>query len=481
MPNLTISHVASKQTFKHYELLSTDGRGKVRLNGNNVLNFLKDRGFFLYRHSPTKSIYIRIIQNIVKEVGLKDILDEVIKFSKEENDAFEYDELLAHIGAWFPDKFFLLLDEKKVDIKRDKKDEMQLYFSNCIVRVTKKGIKIYDYTQLNGYIWESQIIQRNFEQIEYESFDTNFDYCTFIYNISGKNPDRILTINTSIGYLLHNYKDPSKAPAIILNDEVMSDEPEGGTGKGLIGQTIGKFCSTVPIEGKTFTFDKGFLYSRINQDTRVLFFEDVKKNFDFERLFSVLTDGVTVEKKGINEIYFAFKDTPKVLISTNYAIKGSSTSYRRRKFEIEISQHYSDKYTPFDNFKRLLFDDWDIIDWNKFDNYIINCCQLYLTHGLVRQDLINLEEKRLIVETSQDFIEFCDDYKLEGRIPKQKMFDDFISINKKFNAPWFTRIKMQSYLKAYCENKKIEVELNGFDTTKTIRCFVFKEPPEPPF
>jgi hypothetical protein len=31
---------------------------------------------------------------------------------------------------------------------------------------------------------------------------------------------------------MHGYKNLSYCPAVILNDEVISDNPEGGTGKG---------------------------------------------------------------------------------------------------------------------------------------------------------------------------------------------------------------------------------------------------------
>ena len=40
-------------------------------------------------------------------------------------------------------------------------------------------------------------------------------------------------MRSTIGYLLHAWKNLSYSPATILNDEQISDSPEGGTGKGL--------------------------------------------------------------------------------------------------------------------------------------------------------------------------------------------------------------------------------------------------------
>ena len=41
-------------------------------------------------------------------------------------------------------------------------------------------------------------------------------------------------MESTIGFLLHGHKNLSYCPAaVILNDEIISDNPEGGTGKGV--------------------------------------------------------------------------------------------------------------------------------------------------------------------------------------------------------------------------------------------------------
>lgn len=473
MTKLSIAHLAKQQKYSHYDLVFTDGRAKCDLNRTNTLAFLKNRGFYLFRTNVNKHIFIRIVTNIVKEVGKKDILDEIIAHSFEHSDSYQHEQLLGSLGKWFPDAFFLAMDEKRVEIKRDVKDSMQVYFTNCFVKVTKDKILTFPYEELKGYIWESQILQREFKVLDEP--DTEFDFSKFMWNISNQDDQRLLSLSTAIGFLAHNFKNPAACPAIVLNDEVISDDPEGGTGKGLIGKALSHFCTTVKVDGKTFTFDKGFLYSRINDDSRILFFDDVKKNFDFEKLFSVITEGITTEKKGFDEQYRDFSETPKILISTNYALKGSGNSHARRRFELEIAQYYNSIRTPETEFNRMMFNDWDANDWLQFDNYIILCCQLYLKNGLVKQGLINLPEKRFETETTREFMEFITDYKLQGRIPKQQMFDDFIVKNPQYGKQlWFTRTKLQQWVKSYCSYRNLNVELNGFDTSKTIRCFIFE-------
>ena len=45
-------------------------------------------------------------------------------------------------------------------------------------------------------------------------------------------------MKSTIGYLLHAWKNLSTAQHAILNDEVISDNPEGGTGKGIVYECV---------------------------------------------------------------------------------------------------------------------------------------------------------------------------------------------------------------------------------------------------
>ena len=38
-------------------------------------------------------------------------------------------------------------------------------------------------------------------------------------------------MRSTIGYMLHGWKNLAYCPAVILNDEMISDNPEGGSGK----------------------------------------------------------------------------------------------------------------------------------------------------------------------------------------------------------------------------------------------------------
>jgi hypothetical protein len=163
----------------------------------------------------------------------------------------------------------------------------------------------------------------------------------------------------------------------------------------------------VVIDGKAFAFEKSFPYQTVSADTQVLCFDDVKKNFDFERLFSVVTEGLTLEKKNKDAIKIPFSKSPKIAITTNYAIRGTGNSFARRKWEVELNQHYNKNHTPLDEFGKHFFDDWNDGEWCEFDNYMVSCLQGFLNTGLVKSKFVNLKIRQLSAETSHDFIEWC--------------------------------------------------------------------------
>jgi len=176
------------------------------------------------------------------------------------------------------------------------------------------------------------------------------------------------------------------------------------------------------IDGKAFAFEKSFPYQTVSADTQILCFDDVKKHFDFERLFSVVTEGLTLEKKNKDAIKIPFSKSPKIAITTNYAIKGTGNSFARRKWEIELHQYYSKNFTPLDEFKKHFFAEWDDDEWCLFDNYMTYCLQDYLNTGLVKSKFVNLEVRQLASDTSHEFIEWCG--LVSGHQKNEKIFFD---------------------------------------------------------
>jgi hypothetical protein len=141
-----------------------------------------------------------------------------------------------------------------------------------------------------------------------------------------------------------------------------------------------------------------------------------------------------------------------MMISTNYAIKGEGNSHDRRRHEIEISQYYGRKLTPYDEFNKQLFDDWDLSEFERFDNYMVLCLQLYLNNGLIKQDAKNIKLRKFIAETSMEFYEWVRDTEnvaLNTRHDKVTYFNNFIDEYQDFKK-WLTRKKFNIWIQKYC-------------------------------
>lgn len=409
--------------------------------------FLQDRGYYRYYPDGGKSfIFIKIESNRVYNTNEEKIKDDVLGYLQNLEDLSIYNHF-ADKTRYFKEDFLSMLDFKEIPFLNDSSKVSYIYYKNCAVKVTKGEIEKVEYENLGGYVWNDQIINRDFDFCD----SNECDYKTFIANISNNNPDRIRSMHSTIGFLLQGYKDKGFCPAVIINDEVISDNPEGGTGKGLFVQGITEMKKNVVINGKEFSFDKSFAYQLVSADTQILTFDDVKKNFIFENLFSVITEGITLEKKNKDAIKIPYEQSPKVIITTNYAIKGKGNSFDRRKWELELTRYYRTDFTPYDEFGRLLFDDWDEGEWCRFDNYMLYNLKFFLQNGFIKSEFKNLEVRKFIAETNHQFYEWVNDKDnnlLDRTLYKADAYNQFIADNPDYYKR-LTRIQFGKWLVAY--------------------------------
>lgn len=379
-------------------------RGVIKVVHVQFKQFLEDNGFYKYCPEGGKNyIFVKVTNNLIDHTSEKEIKDFVLTHLLELDDIGVYN-YFADNTRFFKEEFLSLLSTIEIYFIADNKDASYLYYKNCAIKISKEGVTTLDYLDLGGYVWKDHVIDRNFNLCDVTE---RCDFKKFVSNINGGDPNRVKAMESTIGFLLHGYKNLSFCPAVILNDEVISDNPEGGTGKGLLMSALSKMKKLVVIDGKSFAFERSFAYQLVSADTQILCFDDVRKHFDFERLFSVVTEGLTLEKKNKDAIKIPFSRSPKIAITTNYAIKGAGNSFARRKWELELHQYYNKEFTPLDEFGKLMFGDWNDDDWCEFDNYMINCLKSYLRTGLVKSRFVNLKIRQLSAETCHEFIEWC--------------------------------------------------------------------------
>ena len=56
-------------------------------------------------------------------------------------------------------------------------------------------------------------------------------------------------------------------------------------------------CILTKINGRKVDFSNRFLFQNVDVDTDIIQFDDTDEKFDFSGLYSILTNGLTIEKK----------------------------------------------------------------------------------------------------------------------------------------------------------------------------------------
>jgi hypothetical protein len=271
---------------------------------------------------------------------------------------------------------------------------------------------------------------------------TLVEYMRFLRLICNKDPDRLDYALTIIGYLLHQHKDPTHGFAVILGEETDNENEGGGTGKGIFMKAISKVANTERVDGKNFKLDKTFAFQRVGLDTRVLSIEDVRQKVDFEGFYSIITEGITVEKKNKDELYIPFEDSPKIVFTTNYSIPSTGNHAKRRQRVFEFSNYFSPAHTPEDEFGHQLFNDWDKDEWNRFYNLMFFCVQAYMQEGVKEVAATDqYKRKGLKLKYGEDFLNWFDYYNWGDWVFFGDAYNDFLNTNnmekKDYSIKWF--------------------------------------------
>jgi hypothetical protein len=392
---------------------SVNEKKGISIEPMKYAEFLVKNGFNkYYPENAEKPTFVRVKENKVKISSPEQIKDFVLNYlmAKNELDVWNY---ATRNPFLFNENFINMIDSINIMMLQDSKDCSYIPFKNGVAKITKDKVELKSYIDVDGYIWENQIIERDFTLLD----DSSNDFQDFVSKVSADDSGRVDALETTLGYLMHTYKDKTDQKAIIFNDQEIDDNPNGGSGKSLMLAALGNLRRVVKIDGKSFNPSKSdFVYQRVNLDTQILAFDDVRKAFDFEQLFSLITEGITVNRKNKDEIFIPFNRSPKIVITTNYVISGAGSSHDRRRHELEFYQYFHSKRSPLDEYGRLLFDSWSDDDWLKFDNYMVKNLQKFLTNGLMKAISINADAKRFIQSTCKDFFDWVEEGNLAADI-----------------------------------------------------------------
>lgn len=457
---------------------------------NDILNkWYNDNKIFRYMINEKDWIMIHDDKCHISEISIAEIKgkirDYMMQNAKHCDDNVKSQVMRKLNREYLKDDMLEWLKPQDINWLRDSRHTAYFFYKNTWIEIDKYGVRCIEANdKVGGYIWQDQIINREFKEVPEQDFQQS-EFCSFIWNITtGINANKFSTLSDedkqpfferfhhmcrTIGYILHNFKDPANPRAVILTDEVISDNPEGGVGKGVFLKGLGKIKNMVTMDGKSFNHSKSFLWQRVTLSTQIIALEDVMRYFDFEKQFSMITEGIEVEKKNKDSFYIPYEESPKLLITSNYVIQGTGASHERRRIEIELKQYYKPDFSPRDEFGHNLYDEWSVDEWNLFDNFMMWCVQQYLLHGVAKPVNKNLSLKKLKNAVPEAFIEW---FKIKEIVHNEyyelgTLCNEFRAIDH--DSAKVTNRKISTWIKAYCDYWNWEYQTK---TTRTGAQFV---------
>lgn len=408
---------------------------RIKFDKYKFTQLLKHFGYSRFQtnavgpNNSNEYTFVQLRDNVIKSVTREEIIDFVEDFIKHQFDfdaaKVEHTDALSLINAFYDqmrtmaskDLFARLRTEEPILINTDTKDATYLYYQNGFVEVTKDGWKLRSYDEMNGSVWEHQMLDRKFAPVDISGGVEVAEmgmFADFCWKIAGENAERFKALCSIIGYLIHDFYE-YKLKAILFTDSTISENSEGRTGKTLISKMIGNVRSYCEINGKDFDATSITKYQDADIGTQVLHLNDVKHRgrykFDFEDVFNDITEGYIVKK-----LYMpTFRQYSKMIISTNKTLNIQGASQRDRIVEFEVSTFFGEHLSPGQHYgcwfperngKRR---DWDEKEFNRFDNFMCFCAQLFHQYGLIEPAAIHLGERKLTDHTHPDFLDFMDD------------------------------------------------------------------------
>ncbi len=430
-------------------------------------------------------IFVKIENNrVIKRSNINQVIDAFFEFLNEkefwldDDNTLSIDKLkekfLDSPGSYFKeDKLFRLnmFSSEKIEFNRDTLTEKFLYYKNGFVRIDKKGVIFNDYAKLDKFIWESEVLPRNFSFIDYKGCYVS----QFIDRVCKSDAtdinERIKAIKIIMGYYLHSFTD-CELVALTLTDSKISEgnEANGRTGKSLFCKILGYMLSRDPenaagrtfidISGKDFDPKEKHKYQEVSHETKIVVINDLRRNFDVDCLYNDVTEGIKVERKNMSP----YRVKLKLILTTNKTIRIEGDSSKARFLEFEFSDYFSKSRTPKMEFKHWFFRDWDAEEWARFDNYMISCLSEYFVNDckLMEPEHINLNARKLRESSSEFFLDFMEDLKIEfGRwYNKKEMFNAFIKRYPDFDNPKFKQATFTNWVKLYTKHTSGFAEFN---------------------
>lgn len=449
---------------KKIETIFSNENGTIQVVQRRLINLLNELGFGIFATASKflRGSLVKRSNNVISEVTEKQLRREVLELLETSGiEELYIEKFQKSISTILSSTQIHTLKEIKADLLKDKKNTAYFPFQNYLVKVTADNVECLDYADLTVCVMEKQ---RKLFDISKENHQGG-DFRRFCELVTNENVEWLKALQSTIGYLLLSNKEAIEDKAILAYDYLLGNklEANGGTGKSLIfKQAIGQLKSVAVIDGKRYDpRSTRFMYQNIDEVTDVILIDDVNSKFNFDQVYSAITTGFEIERKGEQSIYLSQEEAPKFVITSNRLLKlEEGASARRRAHEIFLYNYFDDERKPKDVFGKNFFSkEWNEEEYNKFYYFMFECVQVYLQDGLIEYTPEEIRGIKLETEIGKKWCEFFDDV-LEDLIDKDNLINRRELeklVKEEFNE--FTAKGLTKKIKTYCKYLGFDYEL----------------------
>ncbi len=441
-----------------------------------------------------------------------------------------------------------LMERIELNFENYTEDSQMFFFTDHAVTVTGKEIKavqLKDYKSNSySYVWDRHVIKHKFKKLDDmftvtvtagEQGEPSFDIIInnvksnfFGYlinssrlswrkeleeNLEGMNEDErkeylvrhkfdiagegltskeihdqkkcLLNKLFTLGYLVHEYKSPSRPWAVFSMDYKVGEEDQcnGRSGKSLFFKFLEKLvpCDTISGKVKDPKANK-HIFERVTSSTRIVVCDDCLKGLKFSDFYDVITGSMIIDVKNEKSYLIEFEDSPKIAFTTNYVPQDFDPSTMARLLPMVYSDYYHE--ATFENdyaenrsvrsdFERDLFTrKYSEDDWNADINLLLQAERfyLYMKENHPTTKILPPMENIVMRKNKQDMGENFESWAfqrlapgsgwLDCEVEREKMFKDYVdwSGNKGITPNGFLR-----RLRAFCHVAEYIEDLNPED------------------
>jgi len=375
-----------------------DGKKRLEINTEYMLNFLADAGFGKLQDKDTlKETFVKVDGNVVKEITSKNIREFLIQFVRKNISDVKVWNLVLNSGRT---KTVAMDDLPVIDIDFTDNtfDTQFLFFNNKTIEVSGKGITEHRPADCNRYVWESAVSKHRFKRLapafeikRNENFDTwdldikNTQSHYFRYLINGSRTcwqqeleeratgdaeadkayftenhfniagsrltyeeveEQMQNLTAkifAIGYMMHRYKDMSKSWAVWAMEDKISEDgvSSGGSGKSFMIKFLSNFKKTVTLGGRNRKLTENkHIFENVNEQTGLLLVDDANKYVDFGFFYDTITGEMTIDEKGVSAKIIPFEKSPKLAFTSNFPPPNADSATLRRILHVVFSDWY---------------------------------------------------------------------------------------------------------------------------------------------